>query len=339
MLAQPIGPCPSSLMIISEGPMATWEIEKLLLEAGLTGAFITYVCRERPPGNDISKWIAKSKKEAKEWMASGEGFALQDKVVKKPILEGYDLLQKEIALCQPKVIVPLGNLALWSIIQKWGILEQRGSLYKAHGAWIMPALHPAAALRQFSFRPLIVKDLTKAARLLKGEVPEEPEFKWEIAPSLAVVIGRLQWLLERARKGPVELVLDLETSIQTHHIRCCGLAWSPVDAIVIPFTTGSGATTKPYWMEEEEALVIWCLYQLLTHPNIILIGQNLLFDTQMIYRHWGFIPTKWWDCMLAAHTCFSTMPKSLDFLASIHGGLNYQQWKGTEHHDSGKEND
>ena len=349
------GPCPALIALVGDAPgpaEATagfpfvgpigYALDSMLGEAGISRSecFLTSVCRERPPGNDVSKWIASSKKQGKEWLAAGIGFEMQDKVIQRPIREGFELLMRELSLCKPKVIVTFGNLPMWVLKEKWGILEQRGSLFSwGPNCCLIPTIHPTSVLRQYNQRPLVVHDLAKAARLLRGEIPVEPKYNFELAPSFGVTVGRVNWLMERARRGPVKLVLDLETSIQTKHIRCCGLAWSPLEAICIPFTTGSGASTKSYWSESEEAYILYQLYWLLTHPNMTIIGQNLLFDFQMIHRWWGFIPAKARDTMIAAHSCFSTMPKKLDFLASLYGPLHYANWKGHVAHDSGKEND
>ncbi len=68
------------------------------------------------------------------------------------------------------------------------------------------------------------------------------------------------------------------------------------------------------------------LYQLLTHPAVKVRGQNLLYDCQFTYRYWCFIPRVKQDTMIAWHSCFPGLRKSLDFQASIVCD-DYLQWK------------
>ena len=81
-----------------------------------------------------------------------------------------------------------------------------------------------------------------------------------------------------------------------------------------------------YWNLEEEAQIVFLLYKLLTHPNCFVRGQNLLYDAQYTYRHWHFIPNVKQDTMIAHHSAFCGMRKSLDFQASLYCKW-YVQWK------------
>ena len=65
----------------------------MLGEAGISRSecYVTNVCRERPPGNDITAFIAQSKKEI-----TPVHVKLRDKYVLPVIIEGYRLLITEL---------------------------------------------------------------------------------------------------------------------------------------------------------------------------------------------------------------------------------------------------
>jgi DNA polymerase-1 len=86
-----------------------------------------------------------------------------------------------------------------------------------------------------------------------------------------------------------------------------------------------------YWPVEQEAAIVFALYQVLIHPNCQVIGQNFLYDAQYIWRHWHFLPRLHRDTMLAQHVLFSNLPKGLDFLSSMYCEHHFY-WK-----DEGKE--
>jgi len=130
-----------------------------------------------------------------------------------------------------------------------------------------------------------------------------------------------------AATAPLVLSTDIETRAQ--HITCLGIAWSKLDAICIPFLS----VDRPdgYWSQDDEAEIVYLLYRVLTHRNALVIGQNFIYDTQYILRHWGFVPRFGRDTMVAFHVCFPGMPKSLDHIASMTNEW-YVYWK-----DDGKE--
>jgi len=158
------------------------------------------------------------------------------------------------------------------------------------------------------------------------------------------VRGTLDRLYHEAEAGALKLACDIET--RAGHIACIGVAWSTHEALCIPLL----CVERPegYWDEAEESEIVWLLYRLLTHPNVLCVGQNFIYDAQYILRHWHWVPARVRDTMVAQHVCFpsggtpldkkgkakkssSGMPKSLDFIASMYCEY-YVYWK-----DDGKE--
>lgn len=64
-------------------------------------------------------------------------------------------LEKELAIISPKMIVPLGRFAMAYFLPNGKISRDQGTVFRSGGKLIMPAYHPAAALRN----PDLVADL------------------------------------------------------------------------------------------------------------------------------------------------------------------------------------
>jgi DNA polymerase len=337
ILVRPDGPVPARIMIVGEAPgeneervgvpfvgASGQELDRMLHEAGISRSecFVTNVCRARPPGNKIEAFIAMKKKEI-----TPQHVPLRDKHVLPIVKEGYDLLYKEIDLVKPNIIIAFGNLALWALTGHWGVTKWRGSMLRVggqpDGPKIIPTIHPAAVLREWSWRYIVIQDLRRAAgEKANREYDQAPKWTFHIRPSYSTAAAILCDLIRKLDEGGLWITFDLET--KNSHIDCAGIAWSRLEALCIPFM--SKTNPEGYWNPVEEATLVHLLYQLLTHSNVKVRGQNLLYDAQYTYRHWHFIPRVKQDTMISHHVAFAGLKKSLDFQASIYC-RSYVQWK------------
>ncbi len=330
------GPIPAKIMLVGEywgeeearkqvpfqGPSGQ-ELNRMLHEAGLmrSECYCTNVFNSAPQQGEAASWIALKKKDITKAYVP-----MRDKMVLPILVEAYDRLLREIGMVQPNIIVALGGTALWVLTGATGILKWRGSQLTttAHNIKCIPAVNPAAILREFTLRPTAVLDLRRAARERETkEYTNVPKWNFIIRPSISMALGTLEDLTQRVEQGLLEWIdFDLET--KAGHIDCAGISWSRVEAICIPLMSRSNQAG--YWSTEEEAAVVFALFRLLTHPKVKVRGQNLLYDCQYTFRHWHFVPRVAQDTMLSHHSCFSGMKKSLDFQASMYADF-YVQWK------------
>lgn len=344
MQIRPTGPCPAKIMIVGEAPgerevdegqpfvgSSGQEMSKMLQEAGImrSECFITNVVRIRPPGNDINAFIAQRKSDI-----SAQHIMMRDKFVLPAVRDGFELLKREIEMCQPNVIIAFGNVALWALTGQWGVTSWRGSVMECdlelaldYKPKVVPTYHPASILRQWSWRQIAIHDLRRAASQSKFREVIRPDYKFVIRPDYSTVLTILHQLYQQVCERPGKIAVDIET--RAGHIACIGLAWSDTEALCIPIM----CVERPdgYWPLEQEAAISFALYQLLTHPNVEVIGQNFSYDAQYFYRHLHFIPRLKRDTMLTQHTLFSNLPKGLDFLSSMYCE-HHLYWK-----DEGKE--
>lgn len=345
------GPSNAHLMIVGEawgryeeekqrpfvGPSGD-ELNRMMQEAGLhrSQAFCTNVVNAMPPYGMIDRWVTKKRKDMTPTMRK-----CRDWMAEPIVFEGIRAMLNEINLVRPNVIVALGNTALWALTGHTGILKWRGSQLHTDipfELWtdgmreegkrlhikVIPTIHSAAVLREWTYRQTVVHDLKRAARELEtSDYTNLPEWNFRVAPSEAEVFRTLEMLLEGLAAGRLEWIdFDLET--KAGHIDCAGLSWSKTDAICIPFMCKADRTG--YWLPEVEAHIVWLLYRVLTHPKVKVRGQNLLYDAQYTYRHWHFVPKVAQDTMISHHTAFCGLRKSLDFQASLYCDY-YKQWK------------
>ena len=235
------GPLPAKIMIVGEAPEAEeerilqpfvgqsgQELTRMLHEAGIprTECYITNICKHRPPRNQMSLWMLKRK------TSPGEGFVRRGSYWIHPLVEeGIEELKNEIALCEPNVIIALGNPALWALTRKDAITKWRGSLLILEPSYtvdyskgflipdvikVLPTYHPAAILRNWGWRFIAVHDLRWAA--LEAESPQLklPEFNFLIRPSFNQVVESLQELIEIATESAPNLTISREETPIPH---------------------------------------------------------------------------------------------------------------------------
>ena len=307
----PFGNTSAKIMVIGEAPGEVEELElrpfigpsgqefaRMFAEAGLNWneCFLTNVVRVRPPGNDISAFIATKPGSEGDWVRHGQFW------VRRFVLDHLADLNREIAAVNPETIILAGNTPLRFVAGLDSITRWRGSQLTIDGRRMLPVIHPAAIMRDWSLRPITVHDLRRAKKSF-----EPPPYRFVIRPSFDDAVALL-----RSLQGK-RIAVDIETFRRT--IVCIGLAWSKLDAVSIVFTD--------YTLEQELALVRELLR---LFGECELVGQNFLYDAFMIAAWWGRIVVPAIDTMIAQNVFLPGLPKSLDFLASLYCEF-YRYWK------------
>jgi len=344
------GPIPSRIMLVGEFPSERDahagapfsdhignELNRMLHEAGImrSECYVTNVLKVRPPGGQLSAFIAKSKKDV-----TAAHTQFKDRFCTKEVHEGISELWAELDMVQPNIIVAFGNLAMWVLTGNWSVLKWRGSLLtygggnpggldKAFEPWtppkVIPTLHPSTIFKQYDQRAVVLNDLRRVKRhMLSREYDNKPEWNFIVRPTYQDVVSTTAkiWTLAKTSPEPVWLDFDIET--RGGHIDCIGFSWSRSDAICIPLM--AAGKQAGYWSEGEEGEIIFQLYRILTHKNVRVRWQNGLYDAQYVHRHWHFTPNGGQDTMVSQHSVFAALPKGLAFLASMYADW-YIYWK------------
>lgn len=330
------GPIPARILIVGESysyederALAPFqgtsgqEFNKMLHEAGImrSECYLTNLVNARAPSGNTLSFFAQAKKDI-----TPKHVKFNERYVLPPVVAGYQRLLKEIERVQPNIIVTMGEASTWALTGLRGVTKWRGSMLKtSSGRKLIPTLAHWTVASQWENRVLIIADLRRAAKERETkDYTTQPDWHFLIRPRLQTVVDILTELLERAEAATEDLWIDFDLETRAGHISCAGISWSLLDALCIPLMERE--CLDGYWDTEEEAVIVHLLYRLLTHPKVAVRGQNLLFDCQYTWRWWHFVPRVKQDTMISSHTAFVALPKSLDFLASLHC-RHYTNWK------------
>lgn len=294
-------------------------LNQLLQECKIirAGCFVGNVCQVRPPGNELAAF---------EWMGP-------------EIQGGLAQLKSDLARFQPEIIVPLGGAGLhalklntpvkkvkkkgkWSFQFPYRISRWRGSIVDTDYGRLIPTYHPAYALRQWQWKPIIKFDIAKAKEEVEAGNPPLPVRESFIDLSFDQICTYLE-SLERQGKP---ITFDIETV--GHLIICFGIGISSKTAIVIPFDNR--------WSEAEEAELWRRIANLMSNCALRKVAHNCLYDVGVLGFHYGIqVNNLYMDTMVATHACFPEFPKALAFAASIYTREPYYKWesKGSEAED------
>jgi len=270
----------------------------------------------RPPANKLEA-LCVGKKELPE---GGKGYPMpaltKGKYLRPEYLPEVTRLWTELEESRPNLVVALGNAALWALCGQTNIGSVRGTITEARSplsSWrvkVLPTYHPAAVLRQWAWRPIVVVDLMKVQR--EGAFPEirRPARQILVDPTIEEVVEATELML--AAPPPL---LSCDTETHGGQISMISFAPSPASALVIPF---HDARHRSYWAEQHhEEIAVECMARLLESP-IPKLWQNGMYDFQYV------IPMRikpracHHDLMLLHHSLYPEMRKGLGFLGSVY---------------------
>lgn len=305
------------------------ELTRILAEAGISRAdcLLTNVFAGRPPNNEFFRYFDGPNE-------------LRGLYPNDDVLSELRRLHEQLRSHPRTLIIATGNYALWALSlctnassvpgnpgfkAPTGIMSWRGSMIFTEESVcgirtpLLPIIHPAAIMRDWSLRYITVHDLrARVPMALAGNWVNPTPPVLLAPPTFNQCIARLDHWLRLLDAGSLRLAGDIET--YRGLISCIGLADSASFAMTIPFVKKISLPNQlldSYWTIEQEAQIILRLRKLLTHPNLDLEGQNFLYDVQYIFNEWGVIPYANFDTMYAWHVCFPGTPKALDYLSSL----------------------
>lgn len=294
-------------------------LDQLLSNTGLLRAqcYITNVVKERPPGNDISKFINFTTRGART-------------------TPDYDRYEKELCdelnSCSANVLVPLGRVSLYATTRLSEISKYRGSILRARECLnhrkVVPTLHPSAALRQYLWRWFIIHDLMKAA--VEGEFPDLrlPQRNIQIRPSFHEMMDYVTSLHQ-------ERLIAVDIEVLREEVSHISLAKSPNDVMCLAMLEGVSETMNP----EQEAQLWHEIARVLENERITKVGQNLIFDSTLLFMRYGIRVRPIEDTMIGMGVLYPDFPKGLDFICSIYTNEPYYKDDGKKWYKFGGDED
>jgi uracil-DNA glycosylase family 4 len=232
------------------------------------------------------------------------------------LLRGMAALVEDLREIQPRVVVPMGNYALWVMRQHMDIMRWRGSIIpsKVFGVKCVPTLHPAALLwdqegsGMWKYRPVIIWDLERAKE--QAEFPELRlrQRKFLIDPQGTERVAAIERLRNAKR-----LTFDNEGPHGKIGVKCVGFSdFDPEWAVC-------------FWNHGTETME---LFRSLLETDVPKYGQNLMYDVGVFDQMGVHVRNVQHDTMLAQHAILPDLPKGLDFLASIYTDVPYYKDEG-----------
>lgn len=283
----------------------------------------TNVLAFRPPGNQLDQLCGPKAEVGKDYPLPAIARAMY---LRSEYLTELTRLHEELNACQPNLVVALGNTACWALLRATNIGSIRGNVtesasiiqlanFASGNGWrakVLPTYHPAAVLRQWSWRSIVLADLMKARR--EGEFPEirRPARRVLVDPTLTELTD---WTDRAIASRPAVLAADIETGIG--QIKCISFAYGTSEALVVPFMD-SRQRSGSFWPDQWAEVQAWRQVRRLLESPIPKLGQNFLYDLQYLLPM-GIRPANCTeDTMLLHHSHFPEMQKGLGFLASIY---------------------
>ncbi len=276
---------------------------------------ITNVFNRQPMNNNILEFFTSAKEGLTHLPPLTRG-----KFLKPEYGTDIETLWQTINTLKPNLILALGNIACWATLGQGKISTIRGTIKVASNfnIKVLPTFHPAAVLRQYNLRPIVIKDLLKA--YAESATPEVQRIKrWlTVNPTL----DEIRAWMER----PADYyACDIETSVVIDkvsiyigkQITMIGFARSSHDGIVIPFIDPTKDNWS-YWSNSAEEIEAWKLVIKILRSNVPKVFQNGVFDISRLVAI-GIRPNNCrHDSMLLHHALYPEMLKGLGFLGSIY---------------------
>lgn len=281
------------------------DLNQLLSKAHIIreACFIGNICQFRPPlqgSKQISPLMwAKMEKRGQ--------FALE---------KGVEALSADLDQFNPNICLLLGGNALYIAKGVDKIGDWRGSFFIGtqpgpfFGRKCMASYHPAACLRQYEWRPLLMLDILKVKSEALTPTLDLPQRELIIDLSVDQILCEIQ----RIEDQRLPISVDIEGGLGS--MSCVSIADSAGRSFVLPFANMDGST---YHSLEEDEYRLWTAFARLMASSVVpKIFQNGLYDRFVLQYGYDIVVLgNGDDTMLKFWEQYAELEKSLGFQCSI----------------------
>ena len=227
-------------------------------------------------------------------VATGEYGYINRTPTEHEINSCFPILEKDIALLKPKVIITLGKVPTSIILNQksrsFTIGNIRSTKHFYKNIPVIPSWHPSGILRR-GYKDGVeetISDLNYAVNIIKG-VNEN------IYPFLIDTKDKFNNIISALHNADT-FSADIETSKKGEII---GISFSWVEdyGVYVPFLVYDGLSLQKYWQEDNTS-VIYKITKLITDKYSNIVYHNAPFDTLEMYKHWGIPIGECIDTML-----------------------------------------
>lgn len=232
--------------------------------------------------------------------------------------DAVEFLHQELAsLPNLRVIVAMGNVALWALTGLQEISKWRGSplwseRLKCH---VIPTIHPSpkTANRDWYVRYLIMSDFGKVARFAANPGVKPIERNLIINPSFKEAMDFFDYCENEFNT----VAFDIETYRRATD--CFSLAPSPTLSMSIPIFRASDSCYLP----PEETTLMSRLSSFLYNAKVRKVLQNAIFDFGELYKSHGMVIHGIHDTLIMHRILYPELPKDLGTLTSMYTDQPY----------------
>ena len=246
------------------------------------------------------------------------------------VQESLSELRREIDQIKPNVIVPLGGTALWAFRGTYEIAKWRGSILPAWNYKIVSSYHPANLIEreegkgEYWHKYVIEFDLKRAKKESYYPDIRVPKRNLQICRNSA----QLYNFYERAKSRKKQLKLAVDIEALTCIPVCCSLSFDKNEGLCVPLWNQTDICKISDIPSSDLASIWQLLYNILTDPIFLIIGQNFKYDQDKMERL-GFRFNKLFsDTMLKAFAIDPEFSVGLAFNTSIYTEEPYYKDEG-----------
>jgi len=317
-------------------------LDKMLFEAGIPRSQVlcANLMNEQPPGNEFSHFLHENPRKKSEVKP-----VFKELYAKEELVKGVHRIWDLIKIVNPALAIAAGNWPFWALsnhctiktingfkrptgISSWRGSQTYTSIPSQSPIPLLPIIHPAAILREYTERAITTHDLrARASRFLRGQLEwRVPELTNACFKPTFEQIRRFffEWRKQLAC-GPLDLSIDIETYVKKW-ISVVGLADETSELCIPFFYFQADGKMVNYWPLEEEIWIWNELRFILEHPHCRIIGQNFVYDTQFFKRGYDVDAIVHSDTSILHHLLYPGTPKDLSRLASLYCN-SYIYWK------------
>ncbi len=298
------------------------ELKSMLSDAGIDWKTIMLgnLSSYRPPNNKLVE-LCVPKKELTPEQVAGSVQIYRGQFFHPLLLPEIDRLKAELIAAEPNLIIALGAAPMAVLTGRTGITKARGTITEGtlvSGIKVIGTFHPAAVLRNWTYRVICVADFIKAAREAEYAEIIRPKRKVWIQPALSDLDAFYTKHLAKASL----ISVDLETS--HGQITCISFAPNKSIAITVPFVDKLSLGYS-YWQTPADEFKAWEWVRKVCEGPVHKLLQNGVYDFQWLWRAGIKLMNFYEDTLLEHHSLYPELPKSLGFLGSIY--TNEASWK------------
>jgi DNA polymerase-1 len=234
-------------------------------------------------------------------------------------------LLEEIEQCKPKVIIPLGTIA-WKALgdPKIGIMKARCQEFWSDqfNAKLVPTLHPAYAVRNWPYIPVIEHDIRFAKLVYEDRVAPPVPSRVFVCKTVESVYKLAEYLCKSSKVD--SFTFDIEsTGLNPRKARIMCISFCAVEgySYVIPVLQhdpDNPDVPRAFWNKEDYDLVMFELSRILQSEKAK-EAQNGYFDISQISHDLQMPTTNYkFDTMLAHHLIDENMPHNLEWIMTFY---------------------